>query len=375
MRHSVKKFAASSTVAALLVGLSAATAAAGPSAPPAARAAHDTRLVGSTATTVVVYFTRGEHFAKVTRPAPDGASLDVALRELMAGPTPAELRRGLRTSLPRRTLLHGTSVADGVATIDVSSELARGTAVAVRARLTQLVYTATRLPGIRAVRIAIDGVVVPELGGLEFEPPITRDALAPMPSGGPPPQRAPSPASVLIRQIQERLIALSYLPAGAADGIAGPQTTHAILAFQGWEKLPRDGRATPALKTSLQRANRPLPARGPARRIDVSLARQVALTISRGRVVRTIHVSTGKPASPTPPGRFSIFRKELRSWSVPFQVWLPYASYFNRGIAFHEAPDVPAYPASAGCVRIPVSDSAYVYGFARMGTTVIVRRS
>ncbi len=76
-----------------------------------------------------------------------------------------------------------------------------------------------------------------------------------------------------------------------------------------------------------------------------------------------------------PFGRFTVFRKELRSWSVPFQVWSPYASYFNQGIAFHESPDVPAYPASAGCVRIPASDSALVYRFATLGTKVIVRRS
>ncbi len=118
-----------------------------------------------------------------------------------------------------------------------------------------------------------------------------------------------------------------------------------------------------------------MPARGPGRRIDVSLRRQVALLIERGRTVRVIHVSTGKPSSPTPPGRFTVFRKELRSWSVPFQVWLPYASYPNQGIAFHESPDVPAYPASAGCVRIPASDSALVYRFATLGTKVIVRRS
>ncbi len=49
---------------------------------------------------------------------------------------------------------------------------------------------------------------------------------------------------------------------------------------------------------------------------------------------------------------------------VPFQTWLPYASYFFQGIAFHEYPDVPVYPASHGCVRVPAPEAKGVYGFA-----------
>lgn len=270
----------------------------------------------ATANEVVVYFTRGEHFAKVSRSAEDGASLEAALRVLFAGPTDAELRRGLRSSVPAGVTL----LSDGVARIDVSTLFDDGRRAALRARLAQVVYTATEVPGVGAVRIAIDGVVPEQLGGLALEPPITRLAFSPTPAGGPPPQPSPGPRSTLVRDVQKRLIELGYLPAGAADGIAGPQTTHGILAFQGWESLPRDGRATPALRTSVLAATRPVAPRGAARRIDVSLRRQVALLIERGRVVRTIHVSTGKPSSPTPPGRLRVFRKERRSWSVPFQV-------------------------------------------------------
>jgi lipoprotein-anchoring transpeptidase ErfK/SrfK len=99
----------------------------------------------------------------------------------------------------------------------------------------------------------------------------------------------------------------------------------------------------------------------------------VALLVNRGKVKRAIHVSTGAPATPTPAGTHEVFRKELRSWSVPFQVWLPYASYFNNGIAFHEYADVPPFPASHGCVRVPVPEAKGVYRFAEIGTAVVVR--
>jgi lipoprotein-anchoring transpeptidase ErfK/SrfK len=53
-------------------------------------------------------------------------------------------------------------------------------------------------------------------------------------------------------------------------------------------------------------------------------------------------------------------------------VWMPYASYFVGGIAMHEYPDVPAYPASHGCVRLPEGEASHVYSFVELGTPVYV---
>jgi lipoprotein-anchoring transpeptidase ErfK/SrfK len=114
-------------------------------------------------------------------------------------------------------------------------------------------------------------------------------------------------------------------------------------------------------------------ASGPARRIEVDRGRGVLLLVRNHRVRRAIHVSTGAGVNATPAGAYTVFRKELRSWSVPYKVWLPYASYFNDGIAFHESPDVPPFPASHGCVRVPQPESKLVYDFAVTGTAVVVR--
>jgi lipoprotein-anchoring transpeptidase ErfK/SrfK len=88
--------------------------------------------------------------------------------------------------------------------------------------------------------------------------------------------------------------------------------------------------------------------------------------------VRAIHVSTGAGGA-TPLGRFSVYRKELMSWSVPFQTWMPYASYFYGGYAMHAYPSVPAYPASHGCVRLPAVEAPGVYAFASFGSPVWIR--
>src|SRR5262249_54948980 len=114
---------------------------------------------------------------------------------------------------------------------------------------------------------------------------------------------------------------------------------------------------------------------GAGRRAEILLARQVALLIENDRVVRTIAVSTGKPSTPTPPGNYRVYAKIPRWWSTPFREWLPWALPFVGGIAFHEFPVVPAYPASHGCVRQLYTVSRWTYAFAYVGMPVKVMAS
>jgi lipoprotein-anchoring transpeptidase ErfK/SrfK len=103
----------------------------------------------------------------------------------------------------------------------------------------------------------------------------------------------------------------------------------------------------------------------------VQLRRQVALLIEGNRVIRAVHVSSGAGGR-TPQGSFRVYRKERYSWSVPFKVWLPWASYFTGGIAFHEFGSVPTYAASHGCIRVNHYDAPMLFGFAESGTRVDV---
>ena len=97
----------------------------------------------------------------------------------------------------------------------------------------------------------------------------------------------------------------------------------------------------------------------------------VLLLLEGNRVVQAVHISTGAGGA-TPSGSYSVYRKELMSWSVPFSVWLPYASYFNGGMALHSYPDVPPWPASHGCVRVSPPEAPFVYDFADYGTPIRV---
>jgi lipoprotein-anchoring transpeptidase ErfK/SrfK len=173
---------------------------------------------------------------------------------------------------------------------------------------------------------------------------------------------------------QTRLASLGYLPRADVDGVAGPVTQSAVVAFQKWQGLPRSGHIDGATMSALSTAHRPRPVKSDTagRSIEVLLDRQVLLAVQNGRVVRTIDVSTGKPSTPTPTGSFTVYGKYPRWWSQPFGEWLLWAAPFNGGIAMHEFASVPAHAASHGCVRVKATDAHWLYDFVSVGTPVDV---
>jgi lipoprotein-anchoring transpeptidase ErfK/SrfK len=194
----------------------------------------------------------------------------------------------------------------------------------------------------------------------------------------PPPAGTSRPAASLlrlgdhgpaVRALQATLARLTYLLPSAVDGSFGTQTWHAVVAFQGWSGIGRDGVVGPLTQSALAHARVPTPW-STATGIEVHTRQQVLLLVSGGRVVRAIHVATGKPSTPTPGGHFTIQARYTMSWSVRFKVWMPLAQYFDDGYAIHEFADVPAYPASHGCVRVPSSDAQAVWQFGRIGMRV-----
>ena len=104
------------------------------------------------------------------------------------------------------------------------------------------------------------------------------------------------------------------------------------------------------------------------------LDRQLALVIRAGASCAPSRVQR-RGGYATPTGCYGVFRKEERSWSVPFSVWLPWAWYFVGGVAFHEYADVPPFPASHGCVRVPRYDARGSTAWPRTGQVVVLGSS
>jgi hypothetical protein len=323
---------------------------------------------------VSVYFLRGEQLASVQRVG--RTPLD-AMRTLIAGPTPLEAGRGFRTYLPTGTRVLRVSVANGVATVNLNQRFVSGSnRASLLARLSQVVRTLTGLEGTRAVRLLVNGhIPAARFPGVPLSRPITFHYLQTPNVGVPePPGFRLPPPDPKVEDAQEQLIELGYLLPGDDDGRLGPATTNAILSFQKWERLERTGLLNRRTKARLAIAKHPTPIGKAAagKRAEVLLDRQVALLIDDNKVVRTVAVSTGKASTPTPPGNYRVYAKIPRWWSVPFREWLPWALPFVGGIAFHELQDVPAYPASHGCVRQSFTVARWTYNFATIGMPVRV---
>jgi len=318
------------------------------------------------ASKVKVFFARDDRLQTVQRPVAPGADpLVTAVRALFAGPSAAERRDGIRTAIPRGTTLEEAVVANGVAYLRVpESFAASGGGEAVAMRLAQIVHTVTQAADVGAARILL---------GVEPVPAPGEDPGALITLGSLPKREVIGPVPVGIAQVQRRLIQLRYLAAGAINGRLDYRTSQALLAFQAWEGLSRTGDANLTTRRRLNVARIPRPRiASRTRRIEVDRYKGVALLIEWGAVKRAIHVSTGAGGR-TPHGAFRIARKERMSWSKPFSVWLPYASYFSGGYAFHEYPNVPAYWASHGCIRVGYPEAPTLYAFATVGTLVQIR--
>ena len=316
-------------------------------------------LGGTEARRGPVWFLRDGEPVAVSRTAPAMPGL---LRALLAGPTRAERAKGLRSAIPAGTDVRELTIARRVVTVDLGGRFAAGRDEAsLSARVGQLVRTLRSVPGVVGVRIRVEGgVPVGLFPGYDLR----RTVRAPLAS-----QSAPT-----LRDTQQLLSDLGFMAQTGVTGRPGDETSVAVLAFEKWTGMSRDGVLSAEVLRALARAPRPEPVHhAPGKRVELLLDRQLALAIVNNRVERVFHISSGASGR-TPAGSFRVYRKERLSWSVPFSVWMPWASYFTGGIAFHEYGYVPAYPASHGCVRMMARDAPLMYAFATTGTPVDVLR-
>jgi lipoprotein-anchoring transpeptidase ErfK/SrfK len=123
--------------------------------------------------------------------------------------------------------------------------------------------------------------------------------------------------------------------------------------------------------------------------IVISLARQEMTAFFNGQPVYTTLVTTGRPALPTPPGNYTVLRKN-HPWqmvsdfpqSSPYwypPTWVQYAMWFRSdGYAIHDAPWRATYgpgteqAGSHGCVNVPMPIMQSIFAWADVGTRVIV---
>jgi N-acetylmuramoyl-L-alanine amidase len=181
------------------------------------------------------------------------------------------------------------------------------------------------------------------------------------------PSLGPGSRGEYVKALERRLIQLGYyLP--DSDGYFDHRTSDALIAFHKVQRRARVGTVTAATWRKLARPIKARPRhRGPKFHIEIDQTRQVIFTVKKGKVRHILHTSTGAGGA-TRDGSWRVFRK-IAGYSGG---GLYFPSYFDGLRAIHGWPEVPVYPASHGCARVPMWAATWIHGKAAMGTRVYV---
>lgn len=108
-------------------------------------------------------------------------------------------------------------------------------------------------------------------------------------------------------------------------------------------------------------------------RLVVSLSDQLVFLYRGDELVAVSTISSGEPGRDTPTGIFPILDKKRMHRSVKYDnAPMPFMQRIDKyGIALH-AGNLPGYPASHGCVRLPAPFAAKLFATTRIGTPVMI---
>ena len=106
-----------------------------------------------------------------------------------------------------------------------------------------------------------------------------------------------------------------------------------------------------------------------------SIDDQMLYAYRNGVQIARSTVSTGRKGKETPTGVFTILQRKIDHESSIYKgAKMPYMQRLTwSGIAMH-AGELPGYPASAGCIRLPYEFSKKIYSEMKNGSTVVLTK-
>jgi hypothetical protein len=174
--------------------------------------------------------------------------------------------------------------------------------------------------------------------------------------------------SVYVRLLEGRLLQLNYRLVKINQQFDF-RTADAVMAFTKVQEMRRRSTVDAAVWKKLADPRRPRArVKSDGFHIEIDQTHQVLYTVNDGIITNILHVSTGKPSTPTNDGTFHVYKK-IAGFSGS---GLYYPSYFEGGKAIHGWPDVPDYNASHGCVRVPFWNAPWIFRQAPIGTKVVI---
>ena len=171
-----------------------------------------------------------------------------------------------------------------------------------------------------------------------------------------------------VQLIQQRLAGLNfYIPqTGVYDQGTGLalDAYHRLLHWGTSEAL--DGRTISYLLNGWGAF--PVRYRSHGKHVEGNLSRQLIALVYGSKVYRIYPISSGKPSTPTILGSFRVYRKQ--AGYLPDGMY--YSSFFSGGYAIHGYNPAPDYPASHGCMRVPIGDAQSIFYWLNLGDRVDV---
>src|SRR5215212_641684 len=118
---------------------------------------------------------------------------------------------------------------------------------------------------------------------------------------------------------------------------------------------------------------RDVPPAAGQQRVVVSLSDQLAYLYRGSTLVAVSTISSGKDDKPTPTGIFSVLDKRPFYRSKKYDnAPMPFMQRIDQyGVALHGGFN-PGYPASHGCIRLPVAFAKKLYTVTGIGTPVYI---
>ncbi|MEV0809867.1 L,D-transpeptidase family protein [Micromonospora sp. NPDC050200] len=181
------------------------------------------------------------------------------------------------------------------------------------------------------------------------------------------------------REVEGYLARLGGFGTVTVDGRQSSADCAAIKKFQQrYDIRPAVGRAGPLTYDVAKRLANTDTSRctaGTGTTFCVDLTRQTTWVMRSGKVVAGPTVTrTGMAGYATPAGTYKINFRNLKEWSNPYDVWLPYWQRFNGGIGFHETTTYlhNSSIGSHGCVNLLHADAVRWWELGSVGSRVVL---
>ncbi len=166
--------------------------------------------------------------------------------------------------------------------------------------------------------------------------------------------------------LQRGLAKLGY--SVPVSGYFDALTSNAVTAFRKVNRMGAGGYASKAVYAKVMRGQGAFKLRYPksGKHVEFDWSRQVLVLAQKGRPYRVYHTSSGTPATPTVFGTFKFYLQTPGTNAKE----MVHSSYFIRGYAIHGYASVPNYPASHGCLRVPIPNAASIFNWIDIGDTI-----